>query len=134
MKTKKILFAFFTTLIMMGLGISMHAQDAAKPASGISWKSTTIDLGKIEKGKPVTVDFELTNPSMVPLIINDVRPSCGCTAANFPKEPVAPGKTAKISITYNAASTGAFTKSTAVYTNAAEGNSTLIIKGEVLSN
>jgi len=132
MKSKKIFSSLFIVVIMLGMGISSYAQDAAKPVSGVAWKTTTIDLGKIEQGKPVTVEFELTNPSMVPLIINSVRPQCGCTAADYPKEPVAPGKSGKIALTYNAASSGAFTKSTIVNTNSAEGNTTLIIKGEVV--
>ena len=133
MKSKKILSSLFIVTILLGMEITTQAQDAAKPVSGVTWKTTTIDLGKIEQGKPVTVEFEFTNPSMVPLIINSVRPSCGCTAADYPKEPVAPGKSGKIALTYNAAASGAFTKSTTVTTNSAEGNTTLIIKGEVLT-
>lgn len=132
MKTIKNLSSCLFILMLAGF-ISVHAQDAAKPVSGISWKTNTIDLGKIEQGKPVTVEFELTNPSMVPLIINSVRPSCGCTAADYPKEPIAPGKSGIVKITYNAASSGAFTKSISVTTNASEANSVLIIKGEVIA-
>lgn len=132
MKTIKNLSSWLVILVITGF-MSVQAQDAAKPVSGISWKTNTIDLGKIEQSKPVTVEFEFTNPSMVPLIIMSVRPSCGCTAADYPKESVAPGKSAIIKITYNAASSGAFTKSISVTTNATEANSTLIIKGEVIA-
>jgi len=132
MKAQKILTTLFIAILIAGMTVSVQAQDAAKPEAGIAWKATTIDLGKIEQGKPVTVEFELSNPSMVPLIINAVRPACGCTAADYPKEPIVPGKSATIKLTYNAASTGPFTKSTTVTTNASEGNTVLIIKGEVL--
>jgi hypothetical protein len=130
MKAKKI----FTTLFIIALtsAIYINAQEAAKPVSGMAWKAKTIDLGKIEQGKPVTVEFEFTNPSMVPLIINDVKPNCGCTVADYPKEPVAPGKSGKIKVTYNAASSGPFTKSTSVSSNSEEGMVQLIIKGEVV--
>jgi len=133
MKASKILTSLFIAILFFGMAISVQAQDAAKPEAGVNWKSTTIDLGKIEKGKPVTVEFEFTNSSMVPLIINSVRPSCGCTAADYPKEPVGPGKSGMIALTYNAASVGAFAKSTTVATNAADGNTVLIIKGEVVN-
>jgi hypothetical protein len=133
MKLQKLLSVLFITVAIAGLALPMNAQDAAKPVAGMNWKTTTIDLGKIEQGKPVTVEFEFTNPSMVPLIINSVHPNCGCTVADYPKEPVAPGKSGKIVVTYNAASSGAFTKSTSVITNAAEGNTALIIKGEVIA-
>jgi hypothetical protein len=134
MKLQKILTSFLLAIAFIGMAVGLHAQDAAKPEAGVAWKSTTIDMGKIEQGKPITVEFEFTNPSMVPLIINAVRPACGCTAADYPKEPIVPGKSGKIKLTYNAASSGPFTKSTTVTTNAAEGNTVLIIKGEVVKN
>ena len=121
-------------IALFGLSSTIYAQDAAaKPAASMAWKTTTIDLGQIEQGKPVTVEFEFTNPSMVPLIISSVRPNCGCTVADYPKEPVAPGKSGKIVVTYNAAASGAFTKSTTVTSNASEGQTSLILKGEVVA-
>ncbi len=69
---------------------------------------------------------------MVPLIISSVRPTCGCTIADYPKEPILPGKSGKIAVTYNAAAGGAFTKAIVVTSNATEGNTSLIIKGEVV--
>ncbi len=131
MKAKKVLSALFVSLVLMGITFTVQAQDEAK--ASMTWKSTTIDLGKIEQGKPVTVEFEFTNPSMVPLMITSVRPNCGCTVADYPKEPVAPGQSGKIVVTYNAASSGAFAKSTTVTTNAAEGSVSLLIKGEVVA-
>jgi hypothetical protein len=109
------------------------AQDDPKPVSGIEWTSTTLDLGKIQQGKPVLAEFEFRNPTMVPLIISAVRPTCGCTVADFPKEPVQPGKSGKIAVTYNAAASGVFSKSIIVTSNAAEGNISLVIKGEVVT-
>ena len=132
MKPQKIFSSLFIVMILVGMSLTVQAQDAAKPTASITWKATTIDLGKIEKGKPVSIDFEFTNPSMVPLIINSVRPTCGCTVADYTKEPVAPGKNGKITLTYNAASGGPFTKSTIISSNSADGNTTLVIKGEVV--
>jgi|WetSurSiteA1Bulk_404760.scaffolds.fasta_scaffold00458_6 hypothetical protein len=126
-------FLIFLFVMLAGFAVSVNAQDATKPVSAMTWKTTTVDLGKIEQGKPVTVEFEFTNPSMVPLIITAVRPNCGCTVADYPKEPIAPGASGKIAVTYNAAASGAFTKSTTVSSNSAEGNTALIIKGEVIT-
>jgi hypothetical protein len=133
MKANKLIFASFILTILVGFTQVALAQDEAKPAAGITWKTTSVDLGKIEQGKPVTVEFEFTNPSMVPLIINSVRPNCGCTVADYPKEPVQPGKSGKIVATYNAASSGAFSKSVVISTNATEGTTALVIKGEVVA-
>lgn len=125
-------FSLLMAVMLVGFSATLNAQDAAKPVSGMTWTSTTIDFGKIDQGKPVSADFEFTNPTMVPLIISSVRPTCGCTIADYPKEPVQPGKSGKISVTYNAASSGAFTKTIIVTTNAQEGNTALVIKGEVV--
>jgi hypothetical protein len=123
-----------TVLAAMLIGISstVSAQDDPKPVSGIAWTATTIDFGKIEQGKPVSAEFEFKNPTMVPLIISSVRPTCGCTVADYPKEPIQPSKSGKIAVTFNAASSGVFTKTIMVTTNAAEGNTALVIKGEVV--
>jgi hypothetical protein len=52
--------------------------------------------------------------------------------ADYPREPVQPGKSGKIAVTFNAASSGVFTKTIIVTSNAAEGNTALVIKGEVV--
>ena len=125
-------FSLFLTVMLIGFSGDLNAQDAAKPVSGMAWTSTTIDFGKIEQGKPVSAEFEFQNPTLVPLIISSVRPTCGCTIADYPKEPVQPGKSGKIAVTFNAASSGMFTKSIIVTSNAQEGNTALVIKGEVV--
>lgn len=125
-------FSLFLAVTLIGFSVDLNAQDAAKPVSGLAWTSTTIDFGKIEQGKPVSAEFEFQNPTMVPLIISSVRPTCGCTIADYPKEPVQPGKSGKIAVTFNAASSGMFTKSIIVTSNAQEGNTALVIKGEVV--
>lgn len=126
-------FSLFLAVMLVGFSGDLNAQDAAKPVSGMAWTSTTIDFGKIEQGKPVSAEFEFQNPTMIPLIISSVRPTCGCTIADYPKEPVQPGKSGKISVTFNAASSGMFTKSIIVTSNAQEGNTALVIKGEVVA-
>jgi hypothetical protein len=132
MKIRNVIPALLVSMLLLSSFYIIKAQDAAKPASGIEWTSTTIDFGKIEQGKPVSAEFEFKNPTMVPLLISSVRPTCGCTIADYPKEPILPGKSGKIAVTYNAAAGGAFTKAIVVTSNATEGNTSLIIKGEVV--
>ena len=74
-----------------------------------------MDLGNIPYNKAVTIAFEFTNTGLQPAIITDARASCGCTVANYPKEPVEPGKTATVTATYNAATKGVFNKTVTVY-------------------
>jgi hypothetical protein len=58
----------------------------------IEWKETTIDFGKIKEGQKLEVVFHFKNTGNKPLVITRVVPSCGCTVAERPEEPVAPGK------------------------------------------
>ena len=100
--------------------------------SEMTWKSETHDFGEIEKGKPVTYSFTFTNTTKETVLLTAVKPSCGCTAANYTKTPVKPGETGSVEATYNAAAPGNFQKTITVTTNE-EGSSpkVLIIKGKV---
>jgi hypothetical protein len=82
--------------------------------SAVKWKADVIDLGQIPVGKPVTIEFEFTNTSDAEVIVTNAQASCGCTVADFPKQPIAAGKTAKVTATFNAAAVGAFTKNVTV--------------------
>lgn len=99
--------------------------------SKVNWAKEAHDFGEIPQGKPVSVEFEFTNAGDAPLLIADVATSCGCTASDYSKEPIAPGKSSKIKVTYNAANLGAFTKTITVNFSDAEAKKVLNIKGTV---
>jgi hypothetical protein len=69
---------------------------------------------------------------MMPVIISDVKPSCGCTVADFPKQPIASGKEGRISVTFDAKTPGYFSKTVTVYANIEGGLINLYIKGTVI--
>ena len=97
----------------------------------LTLKETDFDFGKIPQGKPVTHIFEVTNKSKVPLKISDIHASCGCTTPEWEKNKVvAPGENTKITVGYNAAAEGAFTKFITVTYNDAQSKQ-ITIKGEV---
>ncbi len=78
------------------------------------------DFGKIKKGDVVNHVFEVTNTGKNPLIISNVQPTCGCTVPDFTKEPILPGKTGKITLTFNSANfDGIVHKTASVYANVA---------------
>jgi hypothetical protein len=81
----------------------------------ITWTQTVHDFKDIPARKPVTASFEFENKGKEPITVTKVRSSCGCTVANYSKEPVLPGKTGQVSATYNAVKHGAFNKSVTVY-------------------
>ena len=63
----------------------------APKQSNIKWDQEMHDFGDIEKGKPVTYEFSFTNTTKETILITNVRPACGCTAANYTKTPIKPG-------------------------------------------
>ena len=95
------------------------------------FEKETYDFGKISQGKPVTAELKFTNIGEEPLIISAVEPTCGCTVANYTKTPVKKGESGSISLTYNAAAVGPFTKAVTVKSNARTPVKVLYIKGEV---
>lgn len=126
---KKILFSTALMLIAM-LGFSQPK---------IQFNQTTYDFGTIkEEGGKVTGRFEFTNAGDSALVLTNVKPGCGCTAANYTKTPVAPGQSGFIDATYDPYNRpGSFNKNIRVTTNEpkfkAEGAAPhmLFIKGSV---
>ena len=91
----------------------------------------TFDFGKIPQGKPVTHNFEITNIGKTSYKLENVAASCGCTTPQWDKEKVInAGEKSSITVGFNAASEGPFTKPVTITYN---GNQTKIItiKGEV---
>lgn len=125
------LFCLFTIIIISTVA---DAQTVNSNKAYISWNTTIYDFGKIKHKIPDTAIFEFKNESLIPVIINNVKPSCGCTAADYPKAPIKPFKSGKISAIYDAKKVGVFSKSVKVFLNTEAGYEELILKGEVVSD
>ncbi len=67
------------------------------------FESETHDFGEIEEGTLAEHNFVFKNTGDSPLIITSAQGSCGCTVPNPPKEPIAPGATAEIKVSFNSA-------------------------------
>ncbi len=67
----------------------------------IQWLDSTFDKGTIAEGEKIEIVYRFKNTGENPLIIKDVRPSCGCTVAEKPLEPVAPGKEGSIKAVFD---------------------------------
>ncbi len=135
MKKLVLLTTFVFGLVFLAKSQEVKVE-AGNPSSmaKFKWEEKTHDFGKIEQGKPVTHEFAFTNTGTTPLVISNVRGSCGCTVTDYTKEPIAPGKTGMVKATFNAAAIGAFNKSIRVTANVEGANETLYIKGEVAQN
>lgn len=72
-------------------GTTTAATDPATYTS-IQWIDSAKDMGQITEGQKLEVAFRFKNSGTKPLIIQSVQPSCGCTVAETPKEPIAPGQ------------------------------------------
>ncbi len=88
-------------------------------------------FGTLSFKKETGYSFQFSNPGKVPLVINDVKTSCGCTVPEWPRKPVKPGSTGEIKIKYDAASPGAFSKEITVHYNGTGSPAVLRIKGQV---
>lgn len=84
----------------------------------------------------VSYDFVFTNVGKSPLIIHQASASCGCTVPEYTLEPIMPGKTGKITVTYNGKGRhpGVFRKSITIHNNGKQTPIRLYIEGEMIDN
>lgn len=68
----------------------------------VRWLDKECDFGVIkEAAGKATRYVRFVNEDTEPIVVSDVIPSCGCTVAEFPEDPVAPGDTARIAVVYD---------------------------------
>lgn len=106
-------------------------EDESVFGPGIEFAQTESESRVIEQGGNGVFEFEFTNTGTDPLILSNVRSSCGCTIPEWPREPINPGKSATIKAKYDTKRLGQFSKSISVYSNATEAPIVLRIKGKV---
>jgi hypothetical protein len=140
---KRLTTLFF--VFLMTSTFTVMAQDATpvKPASvaltGVAttgpkaeWDTKTLDLGEVKYLEKTDAEFTLTNTGNEPLLITYAKASCGCTNLKYSQEPILPGQSSKLGVTYNGSGNGDFMKSITVQTNADESRTSLQIKGKVI--
>ena len=84
----------------------------------VAMETSLIDFGEFDWKEEQKATFKLKNIGAQPLVMLDVTTSCGCISANFPKEPVASGGEAEITVVYKADKPEHFNKTVTVYCNA----------------
>ena len=118
----------------LGVGLfllfSLHL--AAQPALHVA--NDIVNVGDILFQTPKSISFEIKNNGNKPLTIKDVHPACGCTTAEWPRQPIAPGADARITAIFDAATLGTFQKDLAVYSNASEQPVYLTFQGRVVTD
>lgn len=119
--------------------LSLSAQNSVNKNSALntsktgefSFKSEVIDYGTITQNSDGHRTFTFTNTGNEPIIISNVKTSCGCTLASKPNKPVMPGETAQIGVKYATNRIGSFSKTITVTSNAKEKIKRLKIKGKI---
>jgi len=118
------------TIFFCVVSLTLLAQKPAQKDS-IVFTQLTHDYGTIKKGSPGKCEFQFTNKMKKALVIFNVKPSCGCTVPEYPKNPIAPGEKGIIRVKYNTSTVGRFNKSLTVSSNAVNSTVELKIKGKV---
>ena len=126
------LMSFSTPTKTTSKKVTSGAEATRNVPTSIKWKSETIDLGEIPQGIPKPIEFEFKNTGKEAIVVVSAQGSCGCTSTDFPKTPVLPGATTKITATFNAANKGAFTKTVTVRIASEETPIVLTFKGTVI--
>jgi hypothetical protein len=124
-------FVFFLTFVL----ITSCKTDREKfPDDTTVDAQLVFDFGEVMQGELVKAKFEIINTGNAPLKIFEVKPSCGCTLANYTKEAVEPGESAWVEAEVDTKGmSGTINKSVTVMANTQPTAITLQITGKVLS-
>ncbi len=103
------------------------------PLTTIEFAETKHEYGSIDQGEKAAHTFTFKNTGNEPLVLSNVKPSCGCTTPSWTKEPVAPGETGSIDVEFDSkGKSGKQTKTVTVTANTEPAKTVLTISGEVL--
>lgn len=102
--------ALFSLLMIFAAGVATSFAQEVKNGAQIEFEKEVHDYGTIENGANGQCTFNFKNSGNAPLIISNAKGSCGCTVPSWPKEPIAPGASAKITVKYDTKRAGAINK------------------------
>jgi hypothetical protein len=122
----------FLPVLFLCMAVGIKAYSQAKPV--ITFVKMEHDYGKLkESDGKASYRFEFTNTGKAPLVVTDVKASCGCTSNDWTKEPIMAGKKGFVSAVYDPKDRpGPFNKTINVNSNAPNSPVVLTIKGDVV--
>ena len=129
---------FFVLTVLAFGAFSINAQNANEQeeknpnAPYMDFEKTVHNYGTIHQGSDGTCSFKFTNTGKEPLILSRPKSSCGCTVPTWPKQPILPGKSDEIKVTYATSRLGPINKSVTIYSNSSNSPIILRIKGKVI--
>lgn len=131
---KFFLLSFFVSMMLTSLNAQTTEPATEQPLDGpkIEFAALEHNYGNIAKGGNGNCEFTFTNNGNEPLILSNVKASCGCTTPSWTKEPIMPGQTGTIKVSYNTRNIGSFNKTITVTSNAINTPRVVLkIKGKV---
>ncbi len=125
-----------TTTTNAAAATSTEPAVPAGPLTTLKFTEETYDFGEVMEGEKVNHKYTFTNTGSEPLIISNAKGSCGCTVPNWPRNPIAPGETADIDVTFDSKGKGKVggnlqSKRVTITANTDPANTYLTIKGKV---
>ena len=130
---KKLVLLIGILVMTVGLAKAQEVKTTDGNGPEIEFEKLVHDYGDVPYNGDGQCEFRFTNTGNEPLILQKPKSSCGCTVPSWPKEPILPGESDVITVTYRTTKVGAINKSITVTSNA-KVNSTVVlrIKGKVL--
>ena len=130
---KKLIYLLGIMFLMVGAAKAQDSKAAIGPE--IKFDKVEHDYGNVPYNGDGTCEFRFTNTGNEPLLIQKPKSSCGCTIPSWPNEPILPGESDVIKVTYKTNRVGNINKTVTVTSNAIK-NSTVVlrIKGRVLDH
>ena len=126
-----ILTLFFALTTIYAQGPDTDAETVNGPQ--INFAKSKHDFGEVNQGEKVQYDFLYVNTGSGPLVISDVKTTCGCTAPNWSREALAPGDSAKLKVVFSSVGKrGMQNKVITIYSNAVNNPERVTLTGNVL--
>ena len=127
---------FLIGILVMTVGLAKAQEETVKDnvnGPEIEFEKLVHDYGEVPYNGDGQCEFHFTNTGNEPLIIQKPKSSCGCTVPSWPKEPILPGESDVITVTYRTTKVGQINKTITVTSNA-KVNSTVVLRitGKVL--
>ena len=128
---KKVIYLLGIMLLMAGVAKAQEVK--AQNGPEIEFEKVVHDYGNIPYNGNGECEFRFTNTGNEPLLVQKPKSSCGCTIPSWPKEPILPGETEVIKVTYRTNRVGNINKTVTVTSNAIDNPTVVLrIKGRVL--
>ncbi|MDN5204972.1 DUF1573 domain-containing protein [Fulvivirgaceae bacterium BMA10] len=130
---RKLILCAVMTLVAVGAWAQDEKNTETVSGPKIVFAENKYDFKDITQGDKVSHTFQFENVGNEPLIISDVLTTCGCTVPQYPKEPIAPGKSGKIDVVFNSrGKQGVQNKVVTIVSNAVNSRARVSLVGNVL--